>query len=147
MKKERILSLLALAVVVMLGTFVASCGGDDDNGGSDVTAQQLVGKWIETKQVVNDNGEKDEENYSGSSRYIILKESGQGLISPYDLFEAQICRHSSSYEWSVSKGKLTINDDGKTTVFTISGYSDNYLELTWKDDGITEITSFKRAVE
>lgn len=142
------LSLLALFMASTFCAFLVSCGDDDGNGGVQITAEQISGKWIEIKRVwMNAKGNK-ETSYSDNNRWISFLSNGDGHIQPYNLFEAEICKRTSTFQWHVSNGRISIYENGAlNVVFTINRFSDSLLELKWEDEGNTEITTFKRSEE
>ena len=142
--------------MVFVCVSIMSCSSDDDdsdkgNGGVNVTSEQLMGKWINTKKVVYDSRDPqpDEETYSGKSRYLQLNDDGTGMITPYNLFEAEI---KGTFTWKLSGSVLSIMEsNGDVEKFTVTGISSTNLELTWydNDEGISirEVSSFTRATE
>ena len=151
--KNWIKSIFAVLCGVMIATTFVACGGDDDDNGANVpvTAEQLIGKWINTKVVWNDSREPQPEEYTYNSnrRYLQLNADGTGMVTPYDLFEVEI---KGTFTWKLIKNVLSISEsNGDVENFIVTGISPTSLELTWyeNEDGITirEVSSFVKTAE
>lgn len=123
--------LLGITIFIM-GVFVfTSCSSDDSsNDELHVDKAHLVGMWINTRTDWNEDGERYYETYSDSKRYLNLNSDGTGYVSPPYLFEAV----RSTFNWSISKNKLTIiEEDGDIVGFIVVKLNNNELVLRWED--------------
>jgi len=132
MKKNSLLSVMAIMMVIMMSVSFTACSSDDDNngGGSNSVTKHIVGTWINGGMIVSfyNNGTGFIENSSNTSKF---PNGSFKYGSPYEVetekeetwFFIKATCTSDDYKGKIIEWEIgyKLNDDGSTKWINIEG--------------------------
>ena len=123
--------------------------GGNGSGNSEMNpeeiAKKLVGKWILTKQVIDDGyGKEEGYHHSGvkDESYIVFNADYTYEQSDPYIFEDQ----SPGDTWRIEKKQIVFEDRWGESRYTIMQLTSSTLQLLWADESAYyELTTFRKA--
>lgn len=110
--------------------------GGDNNPYTNVSAEQVFGKWICYYQKWTQDGETSDKSYNTNEYYIELNSDYTGTIHSGrdELFEVTSKGSGKSFVWSLSNGRITaVLSDTRNEIWTITSLEETELTLQWED--------------
>ena len=134
--KKNFMYLMTMMMVAMLSVGFASCGSDDDDGGSSSYDKLIVGAWKQTHRIIYDaDGSVNFESDRETSMEIF------GEDGTYTYIEGYI---TESTKWSVTGNRLILGNEN----YIIISLTENSMTLEYDfRDGRVEVTTYRKVNE